>query len=416
VSQTLPAADSAAFLDAARGAITDAEGCVAVVLVDVEGLRRINDALGRPAGDAILAGVHDRLLEAARDVDVVGRVGGDEFAVLFSGFSNPEDATSVTTRLTWAVERANSVDGQPVAVRVACGLVVAPAEGADAERLLDDAGAALYSAKSQDQRVVVYSDELRRSSARRYAVRAALTNALDRNAFHLHYQRLFDFASLEAVGVEALLRWDDPGLGPVSPVDFIPVAEETGLIVPLGHWVLRTAAAQVAKWGDIGVSVNVSARQLAEPDLIFQVHDVLRETGIRPDRLTLEITESQVMRNLDIAIPAMSTLRGFGVRLSIDDFGTGYSSLTHLKRIPADELKLDRGFVSDLPGDERDRAVVRGVVELAHALGMHTVAEGVETQEQLDVLRELGCDIAQGFLLARPAAPDQVAEALGGVD
>ncbi len=405
------------FLQRAGAVLARGPARKAALLLDVDGLRRINQGLGSAAGDEVLATLAQRLVAASRKEDVVARVGGDEFAVLLDGIGDEGEARVLATRLGWAVEHEYRAGGQRVTLRVAIGVAVADAQDRSAEKLLNNAEAAMYAAKSSaEERLVVYTEELRERSAHRFALESSLRRAVDRTAFELHYQPQVALPGRNVIATEALLRWDDELRGWMAPADFIPIAEETGLIVPLGHWVIEKATAQLATWHRAGhrvnMSINVSARQFADPDFIFQVRDMLSTTGVPPGSVTLEITESQVMRNLEVTQPAMLTLRSFGVRLSIDDFGTGYASLTQLKNIPADELKLDRSFIEGLANDARDRGVIQGAVQLAHALGMTVVAEGVETVAQLNFLSEIGCDALQGFLLGRPQTADDISVSL----
>jgi EAL domain-containing protein (putative c-di-GMP-specific phosphodiesterase class I) len=366
----------------------------------------------------VLEALAQRLVAASRKDDIVARIGGDEFAVLLGGLGEDDEARVLATRLAWAVEHEYRAGGHRIPLHVSMGVVVGHTDDRSAEKLLNDAETAMYAAKSgTDERLVVYSDDLREQAAHRFALESALRRAVDRNAFELVYQPQVALPSRKVIATEALIRWYDEQRGWMAPNDFIPIAEDTGLIVPLGHWVIDKATSQLATWQRAGhqlnMSINVSARQLADPDFIFQVRDLLMSSGVPPSSVTLELTESQVMRNLDVTLPAMLTLRNFGVRLSIDDFGTGYASLTQLKNIPADELKLDRSFIIALEDDPRDRGVVEGAVHLAHALGLTVVAEGVETIAQLNFLSNVGCDALQGFLLGRPQGPDEVSETLG---
>lgn len=405
------------FLQRATSMLAHGPGRTAVLLMDVEGLRMVNQNLGAAAGDEVLATLAQRLVAASRKEDVVARVGGDEFAVLLSGLSDEDEARVLATRLGWAVEHEYHAAGQRVPLRVAIGVAVAGPRDASPTKLLGDAETAMYAAKSSaEERLVVFTDELRARSAHRFALESELRRAVDREGFELHYQPQVSLPDRRIVAAEALLRWDHPQHGWMPPAEFIPIAEDTGLIVPIGHWVIQRATGQLADWQRAGyevtMSVNVSARQFADPDFMFQVRDLLTSTGVAANSLTLEITESQVMHNLEITQPAMTTLRSFGCRLSIDDFGSGYASLNQLKNIPADELKLDRSFIVGLEHDERDRGVIQGAVQLAHSLGMLVVAEGVETVAQLNFLSDVGCDALQGFLLGRPQPADEVALAL----
>ncbi|MBV9099511.1 MAG: bifunctional diguanylate cyclase/phosphodiesterase [Candidatus Dormibacteraeota bacterium] len=405
------------FLERAGAMLAAGPGLKAVIMLDIDGLRRVNQGLGTAAGDEVLEALAQRLMAASRKEDVVARVGGDEFAVLLAGLGEEDEARVLATRLAWAVEHEYSAGGHKLPLRVFMGVAVGPQDVASAEKLLSDAETALYAAKSGGEaRVLVYTESLREQSAHRFALETALRRAVDRNAFELWYQPQVALSDRHVTATEALLRWHDDEKGWLPPADFVPIAEDTGLIVPLGHWVIERATAQLAEWLRRGyrlnMSINVSARQLADPDFIFQVRELLTRSGVPAQSVTLEITESQVMRNLEVTLPAMLTLRNFGVRLAIDDFGTGYASLTQLKNIPADELKLDRSFIVGLEHDPRDRGVVEGAVQLAHSLGLAVVAEGVETFAQLNFLTQIGCDALQGFLLGKPQPADEVSLSL----
>jgi len=401
------------FLQRASSLAAHSPGERAVVMLDVDGLRGINQGIGTWAGDEVLAKVGQRLIDAGRPTDVVARIGGDEYAVLMLDLAGEDEARVLATRLAWAVEREYTIASHEVPVRVSMGVAVSTQFHREPAALLADAESAMYAAKGREQgRVVVYSDALRQRVADQFARETAMRRAVAHDAFVLQYQPQLDLRTGEIVGVEALVRWPDARAEWVSPSEFIALAEHTGLIVPLGHWILSTATAQAAAWlgegRNVGISINVSARQLADPDFIFQVRDLLASSAVPAEAITLEITESQVMRNFETTVPAMHTLRSFGLRLSIDDFGTGYASLAQLKNVPGDELKIDRSFISGLESDHRDRGITSAIVGVAHALGMTVVAEGVETEGQRAFLERIGCDFAQGFLLGIPQPPADV--------
>lgn len=403
------------ILEATSRALESASGLTALVVLDIDGLRNVNDVLGVDAGDAIVSELSRRLSDSVNPGDSVARTGGDEFVVLCTNVKDAEEANTRVMRVSWSAARSYAVKGREVRLTISLGVAIAGPGGFTAEGLLADAGVALLTAKSGGGgRAVTFTDDLRLKSQERFEIQADLRAALENQEFQLYYQGQVALPGLQIFGAEALLRWNHGKRGWVSPADFVPVAEDSGLIIPLGHWVMRSAAAQLAEWNAAGremeVSINIAAAQLAQPDLLFQVRDVIAETGIKPHCLTLEVTESQVMRHLDIALPVMGSLRTLGVRLSIDDFGTGYASLTQLRQIPADELKLDRSFIVNLAEESRDRAIVTAAINMAHALDLKVVAEGVETQEQFALLQEMGCDVIQGFLLTRPVPADQMPE------
>lgn len=382
---------------------------VAIILFDVDRLRSVNDGLGLIAGDVLLELLVDRLEAISlASSSVVGRMGGDEFAVVCDAAGGIEDARMLANRLNWELERPYRIRDREVVITLSMGItVVEPSVCADEG--LNQAGTALYAAKANGgHHLVVFHDELQPAVHHQVDLRTEMREALESQAFEVHYQPVIALDTMAVTGAEALARWHRPNRGWVSPGEFIPVAETGGLIVPLGHWIMRTAVEQLRSWRDDGrdvrMNVNVSARQLASPDLLFQVHEVLAATKLDPHVLTLEITETQVLSNLTVTQPVMESLRGLGVRLAIDDFGTGYASLAYLKRIPADEIKIDRSFTMGMAPASRDLSLVRSLVGLAHALDLRVVAEGVETVDQWRLLTEVGCDAAQGFLLARPAA------------
>ena len=380
----------------ARGA------AVATLLIALDDFKAINDSLGYAAGDRVLALWAQRLREAVGDRGRLARLGGDEFAVLVEGVSDPEHAESFARELLAAVSSAVHLDGSDVPLSASIGVALS-APGDLAEDLLRCSDTASHAAKSLGAgRVVVYSPSMRARAIRAMDLRAALPRAIEREELDLAYQPIVALATGATQGVEALLRWRTAEGEPVSPADFIPIAEASGLIVPIGAWVLERACSDIAPLADLTVAVNVSAVQLRTPDFVGQVAKTLARSGLAPHRLVLELTESVLMDDVDDAIDAFCALRQLGVRIAIDDFGTGFSSLATLADLPIDMLKVDRSFIAAMGSSPAHSALVGGVVSLADRLGLPVVAEGVETEEQLEALRDLGCALAQGYHLGRP--------------
>ncbi len=396
---------------------------VAVLFCDLDHFKVVNDSLGHGAGDRLLVDTASRLVEALRPGDTVARFGGDEFVVLCEDLTDKADALLVADRIRGLLDRRYEIDDAEIFMTVSTGIAYTADPEVAPEDLIRDADAAMYRAKGGGRaRAVLFDQHMREAAVHRMATENALHRALDRHELRVHYQPEIDVASGRIVGVEALLRWEHPQRGLLGPDEFIRVTEETGLIVPIGRWVLEQAGRQLQRWGaehphladDLFVSVNLSARQLGRRALVDEVADVLAATGLEPERLHLEITESVLMDDVERSSDQLHHLHELGVCLLVDDFGTGYSSLSYLQRFPVDLLKVDKSFVRGLGLDPGETAIVRAVITLAHNLGLRAVGEGVERPEHLRALRDLGCDLAQGFHIARPLPGHAVSELLVG--
>jgi diguanylate cyclase (GGDEF)-like protein/PAS domain S-box-containing protein len=385
-----------------------AERTPAVMLLSPDRFKRFADTLGHAAGDRLLRNVAERLARCAGEGDLLARFGDDEFALLLPQAGRAEDVVRVVRRIQEALKQPFRLDEHDLYVTASVGIALPPHDGQDGQALLKNAGAALFRAKEQGgNNHQFYAAEMNARALKRLSLESGLRRALEREEFTIHYQPQMDIATNSIIGMEALVRWQHPEMGLIPPAEFIPLAEDTGLIVPLDEWVLRAACSQNKAWQEAGlthlrVSSNLSARIFRQAGLPELVAHVLEDTGLDPDCLDLELTESSVMSNAEAAIETLRALRALGVHVSIDDFGTGYSSLNYLKRFPADCLKIDQSFVRDAATEPNDAAIVRAVITLARSLDLKVIAEGVETQEQLRFLRLLGCDEMQGYLLSRP--------------
>ena len=386
---------------------------VGVMFIDVDRFKDVNDTLGHAVGDRLLQKVSERLLRSVRSEDTVGRFGGDEFAIVLPKLATSKDAEVVAQKIIRSFDDPFELEnGTEIYVTASIGLTLCPTDGVDCDSLLKNADLAMYRAKEEGRNTCArYSAEMDKCDAGRLDMKTMLRRALEREEFMLCYQPKVDVRTNRAIGVEALIRWNSQQLGFVSPKDFIPLAEETGLIVPIGEWALRTACAQNKGWQDMGydplvMSVNLSARQFREKNLVDRIMGVLDETGLEARYLDLEITESLLMNNADSTVAVLERLHQLGVGLSIDDFGTGYSSLAYLKRFPVQSLKIDQSFVRDLTTDADNAAIVTAVVAMAKSLKLKVIAEGVETREQLDFLAKLRCDEYQGYYFGNPVPAD----------
>ncbi len=389
----------------------DGTSC-AVLLLDLDHFQNVNDTLGHEQGDLLLVAVADRIRATLPATSFMARFSGDEFVILLEEASVGR-AKQVGAELLQVMAREFDIGNDHLAISASIGIVVYPADGESASGLMRYADLALHRAKSAGRNcLMVFSHDLAEQIERRVLLEARLKHALERNELALHYQPKREILSGRLTGWEALLRWQSPELGTISPAEFIPIAEQSGLILPIGDWVLREACRQLRAWQalepDAGtMAVNLSTRQFRQKDLAAQIAAALHDTGLAPGELELELTESAIMDNLASAAGVLGELEALGIRIAIDDFGTGYSSLSYLKTFPIHCLKIDRSFINDIPGDENDTAIVRTIIALAKSLGLTVVAEGVETEAQLGYLRANHCDEAQGYLFSRPLPPEE---------
>ncbi|MCK6389611.1 MAG: EAL domain-containing protein [Azonexus sp.] len=381
---------------------------IAIMFIDLDRFKIINDTLGHQIGDELLREVACRLSSVVRETDFVARLGGDEFVIILPGIATPGDAAVVASKIIASLSMPVEADGHELHTSPSIGISIFPDDGPDGDTILKNADTAMYHAKSAGRNnYQFFAANMNHAATERLDIERKLRHAITRNELALCFQPQFRANGSQPTGVEALLRWHHPTDGMISPDRFIPVAEETGLIVNIGEWVLRQACIEMKQWIDAGlkplrVAVNVSARQLRRRDFCETVAGALAESGLPPELLELEITESSVMENPQDAIQILESLGRMGVTLAIDDFGTGYSSLAYLKLFPIDHLKIDRSFVRDIELDLNDRAIAFGTIALAHSLGLRVIAEGVETPEQLDLLSTHGCDEVQGYLFSKP--------------
>ncbi len=401
-----------------------------LMFLDLDRFKDVNDSLGHAAGDLLLQHVSRTLTRCLRDGDSVARIatsdasetytlarlGGDEFTIIVEQLGGPEDASLIARRILDALIEPFKVDGQEVFISTSIGISLYPLDDSDLDGLIRHTDMAMYRSKARGRNTYsFYSIDMSADVEARLSLEAALRHALERNEFTLHYQPKADLQTGRVTGVEALIRWNRPGEGMVSPDRFITMLEDTGLILPVGAWVIQTACKEIASWERRGLpplslAVNLSARQFRHQHLIELIRDTLLEQGLAPHRLELELTESQLMEDNDVSNALLSSLKALGVKVAIDDFGTGHSSLSYLKRFSIDTLKIDRSFVREITTSEEDLAIAAAVVALGQSLNLKVVAEGVETLQQADCLRALGCNEIQGYLLSRPQTADKLVE------
>jgi diguanylate cyclase (GGDEF)-like protein len=393
---------------------TRANQKLAVFFLDLDRFKDINDSLGHSLGDSLLKAVAERIRRCVREGDTVARFGGDEFTLLIPRIDNIEDAAKIAHKIIETLRIPFLISERELFVTTSVGIAISPSDGRDPETLVRNADTAMYRAKDQGRdSYQLYAPAMNARALERLAMENMLRKALSQRELTVFYQPIIDLGSKRIAGLEALVRWQHPELGLLLPAHFISTAELSGLIVPIGSWVLLTAAKQLRVWqkridSGLTVSVNLSARQFAQPNLVASVAQALDETGIDPDTLELEITESNAMQNAENTIHTLRELKALGVRISMDDFGTGYSSLNYLKRFPIDTLKLDQSFVRDIVTDDRDAAIVSSVIALAHSLDLQVIAEGVETEEQLAFMRQQRCDRIQGFFFSAPMRAEEL--------
>jgi diguanylate cyclase (GGDEF)-like protein len=390
----------------------------AVLFIDLDRFKIINDSLGHEAGDLLLAETAERLRRSLRSTDVVARLGGDEFVVILENTAECHDIESIARTLLTALSQPLQLSGHECNTTASIGIAMFPDDGSDVHTLTKNADMAMYLVKEDGKNGFrFHTRDVKMQSIERLRLETCLRHALERNQFTLHYQPKVDLVTGQITGVEALLRWTHPELGVLPPAQFIPLAEETGLIVPIGRWVLREACAQNMAWRrrgllPVSMAVNLSPRQFVDENLLNDIDEALAASGMPSELLQLEVTESMVMRNVSRAVRVLDAIQSRGIRLAIDDFGTGYSSMSLMKQFPIDTIKIDRSFVRDLPDDSEDKAIAQAIISMGKALGMTVVAEGVETTEQETFLRNHACDEMQGFLFSKPLPPKQLAELL----
>jgi len=409
------------FNDRVSHAITLAprhEKKVAVLFLDLDGFKHINDSLGHPTGDRLLQSIAQRLVSCVRLSDTVSRQGGDEFVILLSEIEQAEDAAVAARRMLDSVAQAHSIDQHDLHVTTSIGVSVCPDDGLDAETLIKNADTAMYQAKENGrQSYQFFKPAMNVRAVERQSIEESLRRALERQELTLHYQPKVNLNTRKITGAEALIRWTHPTQGPIPPGRFIPVAEDCGLILPIGNWVLREACRQAQAWVDAGlphstIAVNISAIQFRDENFLEVVSGALKDSGLDPRSLELELTESVLMKHAESAESVLKTLRARGVQVAVDDFGTGYSSLSYLRRFPIDALKIDQSFVRQITAAPNDTTIVTAVISMGRSLKLRVVAEGVETQEELAFLRAHQCDEAQGYYFSRPVQPEEFAKLL----
>ena len=395
-------------------------GKTAVLFIDLDNFKNINDAMGHAAGDVVLQLAGKRLESCVRGKDTIARLSGDEFTVILESVSEEEEVEAVATRMLRALSQPFHVDGKELYTSGSIGVIVYPDNCNDVDDLLKNVYTASHHAKKQGRNnFQFYSSTLSANALRRMAIEHGLRHALENDELHIAYQPKVDLSNGRIIGAEALARWTNPELGPVSPVEFVPVSEETGLIVPIGDWILETACRQAKEWmdlglGDISVAVNLSVRQFRQGILAERVQEVLDKTGLPCQNLDLELTESMLVENAEETVRVLEELKALGISLSIDDFGTGYSSLSYLTKFPLDALKVDRSFVTGLPDNPDAVTMAKAIVNMAQNLGLKVIAEGVENERQSTFLHGLGSDIGQGYLFSRPVPYDEFVRLAGG--
>jgi diguanylate cyclase (GGDEF)-like protein len=387
---------------------------VAVLYLDLDHFNEVNDTLGHPMGDALLVNIAQRLRACAREIDTVARLGGDEFAVIQIGPCSRDEPSVLARRIIERLSAPYQVDGEFSRTGVSIGIALAPGDGIDTADLFKKADIALYQAKAEGRGTYRFFEPVMEERLlTRQALKSALVKAITTSQFQLAFQPIINLRTDHVCSFEALLRWQHPERGLISPDEFIPIAEETGLIIPIGDWVLEQACVEAMKWpSDIRVAVNLSPNQFLRQDLPEKVAQALTRSGLPAQRLELEITESVLLQDSEPNLQTLHKLHELGVRTVLDDFGTGYSSLSYLQKFPFSKIKIDRSFVGDLPDENEAKAIVQAIINLGHTLGMSIAAEGVETQQQLERIRAKGCDEAQGYFFSKPMWADEIKDLL----
>lgn len=389
---------------------------VAVMLLDLDKFKPVNDLHGHAAGDKLLKVVAERLLQCAREIDTVARLGGDEFAIIFTNIEDDNNIVNIADRIIESIQKPTDIDGTIIQIGTSIGISFFPGDADTPMELIRMADVALYQAKEDGRRVYrLYDQQMDADTKAQKQIEMDLSKALENNELFLHYQPQIEAKTLKLVGTEALIRWQHPEKGMISPYSFIPIAELCGLMIPIGQWVLNTACMAAKKWQNLGlpkirICVNISARQFHADDFVDTIVHAIKLSNLNPKWLELEITEGMVIKNVDSVITKLEGLKALGVNLSIDDFGTGYSSLAYLKRFPVNKLKIDQSFIRNIHKDHDDAAITDAVIRLGHSLGLTVVGEGVETEEHVKILTEKGCDVFQGYHFCRPIDNDKFIE------